>query len=230
MRVAGEGDNLPGTAAVGNEVLVWLLKSKNQPRPPGSHQSSRFSEPTIRNRLQAVQQPISPSRVQRRDIRARYAWRPGKLETTVDDHRRRFQEVAEMARDGGIITSSPHKRPTRRTTDLQADWLRTKLAPHRYRGKYIIVGPPVAGQPSTRRSRPSMGNAVVEPCSVALADDLRSGTLAGASLRVGFAETGSEDWETKSMPSPPSPWTEKTNPVAAAYDRHPRNTPSKLMR
>jgi hypothetical protein len=119
-----ERDNLPGAdTAVGNEVLVWLLKSKNQPRPlKDLYQSSRFSEPTIRNCLKQFSSlGFAIIESNGKDMRARYARATGKLETTVDDYRRRFQEVAEMARRDGIITSSPHKRPHAAPRDLRAD-------------------------------------------------------------------------------------------------------------
>ena len=109
-----ERDNLPGAdTAVGNEVLVWLLKSKNQPRPlKDLYQSSRFSEPTIRNCLKQFSSlGFAIIESNGKDQRARYARATGKLETTVDDYRKRFQEVAEMARRDGLITTGTHKRP-----------------------------------------------------------------------------------------------------------------------
>ena len=119
-----ERDNLPGAdTAVGNEVLVWLLKSKNQPRPlKDLYQSSRFSEPTIRNCLKQFSSlGFAIIEANGKDQRARYARATGKLETTVDDYRRRFQEVAEMARRDGLITTAPHKRPGAPTRGLQVD-------------------------------------------------------------------------------------------------------------
>ena len=70
-----ERDNLPGAdTAVGNEVLVWLLKSKNQPRPlKDLYQSSRFSEPTIRNCLKQFSSlGFAIIESNGKDMRARY--------------------------------------------------------------------------------------------------------------------------------------------------------------
>ena len=119
-----ERDNLPGAdTAVGNEVLVWLLKSKNQPRPlKDLYQSSRFSEPTIRNCLKQFSSlGFAIIESNGKDQRARYARATGKLETTVDDYRRRFQEVAEMARHDGLITTATHKRPGTPVRGLPGD-------------------------------------------------------------------------------------------------------------
>ena len=119
-----ERDNLPGAdTAVGNEVLVWLLKSKNQPRPlKDLYQSSRFSEPTIRNCLKQFSSlGFAIIESNGKDQRARYARATGKLETTVDDYRRRFQEVAEMARRDGLVPTASHNRPGLPTRGLQAD-------------------------------------------------------------------------------------------------------------
>ena len=119
-----ERDNLPGAdTAVGNEVLVWLLKSKHQPRPlKDLYQSSRFSEPTIRNCLKQFSSlGFAIIESNGKDQRARYARATGKLETTVDDYRRRFQEVAEMARQEGVIAPIVRKSPVVATRILQAD-------------------------------------------------------------------------------------------------------------
>ncbi|MGD9885819.1 MAG: hypothetical protein AB7I59_31395 [Geminicoccaceae bacterium] len=119
-----ERDNLPGAdTAVGNEVLVWLLKSKHQPRPlKDLYRSSRFSEPTIRACLKQFSSlGFAIIESNGKDQRARYARATGKLETTVDDYRRRFQEVAEMARHDGLIPPAPRRRPGAAPRGLQAE-------------------------------------------------------------------------------------------------------------
>ncbi len=96
-----ERENLPGAdTAVGNEVLVWLLKSKSKPRPlKDLYRSSRFSEPTIRNCLKEFAALGFASIVSNgHDMRSRFARATPKLEMTVAEYRRRFQEVAELAR------------------------------------------------------------------------------------------------------------------------------------
>lgn len=96
-----ERENLPGAdTAVGNEVLVWLLKSKSRPRPlKDLYRSSRFSEPTIRNCLKEFATLGFASIVSNgQDMRSRFARATPKLEATVAEYRRRFQEVAELAR------------------------------------------------------------------------------------------------------------------------------------
>lgn len=101
-----ERENLPGAdTAVGNEVLVWLLKSKNKPRPlKDLYRSSRFSEPTIRNCLKEFA-VLGFAAIESNglDMRTRFARATPKLEITVAEYRKRFQEVAELAR---VETSS----------------------------------------------------------------------------------------------------------------------------
>lgn len=96
-----ERENLPGAdTAVGNEVLVWLLKSKNKPRPlKDLYRSSRFSEPTIRNCLKEFAAlGFASIESNGQDMRTRFARATPKLETTVAEYRKCFQEVAELAR------------------------------------------------------------------------------------------------------------------------------------
>mgnify|MGYP000426214624 CR=1 FL=1 len=96
-----ERENLPGAdTAVGNEVLVWLLKSKSKPRPlKDLYRSSRFSEPTIRNCLKEFAAlGFAAIESNGEDMRTRFARATPKLELTVTEYRKRFQEVADLAR------------------------------------------------------------------------------------------------------------------------------------
>jgi hypothetical protein len=105
-----ERENLPGAdTAVGNEVLVWLLKSKTKPRPlKDLYRSSRFSEPTIRNCLKEFAAcGFAAVESNGEDMRTRFARATPKLEQTVAEYRKRFQEVAELAAvEGGAIKAS----------------------------------------------------------------------------------------------------------------------------
>lgn len=104
-----ERENLPGAdTAVGNEVLVWLLKSKNKPRPlKDLYRSSRFSEPTIRNCLREfAKMGFAEIESNGQDMRTRFARATPKLESTVADYRKRFQEVAELARAETSVRSA----------------------------------------------------------------------------------------------------------------------------
>ena len=107
-----ERDNLPGAdTAVGNEVLVWLLKSKSKPRPlKDLYRSSRFSEPTIRNCLKEFAAlGFAAIESNGEDMRTRFARATPKLESTVLEYRKRFQEIALLAQvDSAIL---PESRP-----------------------------------------------------------------------------------------------------------------------
>mgnify|MGYP000914057430 CR=1 FL=1 len=98
-----ERDNLPGAdTAVGNEVLVWLLKSKNQPRPlKDLYQSSRFSEPTIRNCLKQFSSlGFAIIESNGKDQRARY-----------DEERRTNADDTSDRHDGRQITRRNRRTP-----------------------------------------------------------------------------------------------------------------------
>ena len=101
-----ERENLPGAdTAVGNEVLVWLLKSKSKPRSlKDLYRSSRFSEPTIRNCLKdftALGFAVIESNGE--DMRTRFARATPKLELTIIEYRKRFHEVAELAKERSSV-------------------------------------------------------------------------------------------------------------------------------
>ena len=116
-----ERENLPGAdTAVGNEVLVWLLKSKSKPRPlKDLYRSSRFSEPTIRNCLKEFAALGFASIVSNgHDMRSRSARATPKLEMTVAEYRQRFQEVAELARAEAAARSSALVPP--QNSDIQS--------------------------------------------------------------------------------------------------------------
>lgn len=105
-----ERENLPGAdTPQGGEVLVWLLKSKNKPRPlKDLYRSSRFSEPTVRSCLKVfVSHGFVSIESDGEDMRTRFARGTPKLERTVNEYRRRFHEVALLAHKEGFIESSP---------------------------------------------------------------------------------------------------------------------------
>lgn len=104
-----ERANLPGAATpVGNEVLLWLLKSKSKPRPlKDLYRSSRFSEPTIRNclrELSALGYVALESSCG--DMRTRHARTTPKLELKIVEYRQRFQELAEAASKESLASVS----------------------------------------------------------------------------------------------------------------------------
>jgi len=97
---AWERKHLPGAdTAVGNEVLVWLLKSRRKPRPlKDLYRSSRFSEPTIRKSLKEfVDLGFAIIQSNDHDMRNRFAQATPKLETVVAEYQKRFQEIADLA-------------------------------------------------------------------------------------------------------------------------------------
>jgi hypothetical protein len=105
-----ERENLPGAdTPQGSEVLVWLLKSKNRPRPlKDLYRSSRFSEPTVRSCLKIfVAHGFVNIESNGEDMRTRFARGTFKLEKTVNEYRRRFHEVAALAhREGLTVVAS----------------------------------------------------------------------------------------------------------------------------
>jgi hypothetical protein len=122
-----EREHLPGAdTPQGNEVLVWLLKSKNRPRPlKDLYRSSRFSEPTVRSSLKVfVSHGFVIIESNGEDMRTRFARGTLKLEKTVNEYRRRFHEVASLAHTEGLpAPAAPHAAHT--ITDL-ADAVPTK--------------------------------------------------------------------------------------------------------
>jgi len=117
-----ERENLPGAdTPQGSEVLVWLLKSNNRPRPlKDLYRSSRFSEPTVRSCLKVfVTHGFVMIESNGDDMRTRFARATPKLERTVTEYRRRFHEVAALAYKEGITTAIPFRgSEPREDTDL----------------------------------------------------------------------------------------------------------------
>jgi DNA-binding MarR family transcriptional regulator len=106
-----ERANLPSAATpVGNEILIWLLKSKFKRRPlKDLYRSSRFSEPTIRSCLKELNAlGFVTLETSDDDMRTRYARATPKLEHKILEYRRRFQEVADYARKEPSSLSSQH--------------------------------------------------------------------------------------------------------------------------
>jgi hypothetical protein len=99
-----EREHLPGEdAPQGREVLVWLLKSQNEPRPlKDLYRSSRFSEPTVRACLKIFIERGFVVESSGLDRRTRVARATPKLDARVKAYQERFQEVAA----GSIPTSS----------------------------------------------------------------------------------------------------------------------------
>lgn len=99
-----ERQNLPGAdSAQGTEVLLWLLKSQSTPRPlKDLYRSSRISEPTIRACLKTfVALGFAVIESNGHDMRTRFARATPKLEMTINEYRRRFQIVADLAAKDG---------------------------------------------------------------------------------------------------------------------------------
>jgi hypothetical protein len=113
-----ERQTLPGAdTAIGNEVLIWLLKSKRRPRAlKDLYRSSRFSEPTIRNCLRAYSD-LGLVRIESNgdDMRTRFAFGTPKLEQVLLEYRRRFHAVAHFAAAEGVIPTSGTAPPVRLT-------------------------------------------------------------------------------------------------------------------
>lgn len=107
-----ERENLPGTESPqGNEILVWLLKSRSRPRPlKDLYRSSRFSEPTVRACLKDfVDQGFVVIETNGQDQRTRFARITPKLEQTVEAYRRRFREVAALTEQLPPLSTLPMK-------------------------------------------------------------------------------------------------------------------------
>lgn len=106
-----ERANLPSAATpVGNEILIWLLKSKFKRRPlKDLYRSSRFSEPTIRSCLKELNAlGFVVFETSDDDMRTRYARATPKLEHKILEYRRRFQEVADYARKESSLLAPQH--------------------------------------------------------------------------------------------------------------------------
>ncbi len=105
-----ERENLPGAdTPQGSEVLIWLLKCQERPRPlKNLYRSSRFSEPTIRACLKAfIDKGFVVLESNGSDLRNRYARGTPKLHATVRDYQERFKEIAALAEHEGIGGGSP---------------------------------------------------------------------------------------------------------------------------
>jgi hypothetical protein len=101
-----EREHLPGAdTPQGSEVLVWLLKSQNHPRPlKDLYRSSRYSEPTVRACLKVyVEEGFVAIESNGQDMRTRFARATPKLEATVRAYRQRFLEVAMLASQSEML-------------------------------------------------------------------------------------------------------------------------------
>lgn len=105
---AWERSNLPGAnSALGNEVLIWLLKSKKRPRAlKDLYRSSRFSEPTIRSLLRTYSDHgLIVLESDGEDMRSRFARATSKLEQVLIDYRQRFQQLADLTKDNEVLAA-----------------------------------------------------------------------------------------------------------------------------
>ena len=92
-----ERENLPSAGTPqGAEVLVWVLKGRQKPRPlKDLYRSSRFSEPTIRACLKVfVAQGFVIIESNGADMRTRFARATSKLEAVVNEYCARFKDVS----------------------------------------------------------------------------------------------------------------------------------------
>lgn len=107
-----ERENLPGAdTPQGSEVLIWLLKCQEKPRPlKHLYRSSRYSEPTLRACIKSfVDKGFVVLESSGNDMRTRYARATAKLEARINDYQDRFKEVAALAVAEGVgaIDASP---------------------------------------------------------------------------------------------------------------------------
>lgn len=111
---AWERTHIPGAnTALGNEVLIWLLKSKKRPRAlKDLYRSSRFSEPTIRNLLRLYSDHgLVVLESNGDDMRSRFARATSKLDVVLVEYRQRFHELAAMAKDDDLVLPGPAESP-----------------------------------------------------------------------------------------------------------------------
>ena len=110
----------------GNDVLVWLLKCQDTPRPlKYLYRSSRFSEPTLRNCLRAfVDRGLVEIEVNDDDMRNRFARVTPKFSQTVESYRQRFGEIAALLDPPDVATGVATGEPPM-GRDGPAAWRRT---------------------------------------------------------------------------------------------------------
>lgn len=104
-----ERENLPGADTPhGSEVLIWLLKCQEEPRPlKHLYRSSRYSEPTLRACIRSyVDRGFVVLESRGNDMRTRYARATSKLEARITDYQERFREVATLAAAEGIVPAT----------------------------------------------------------------------------------------------------------------------------
>ena len=110
-------DNLPESGSPqGSDVLIWLLKCQDAPRPlKDLYRSSRFSEPTLRSCLRAfVDRGLVEIEVNGDDMRNRFARVTPKFLDTREAYRQRFGEVALLIQP--LDTPAVEDVPWQRTT------------------------------------------------------------------------------------------------------------------
>jgi hypothetical protein len=138
---AWERSNIPGAnTALGNEILIWLLKSKKRPRSlKDLYRSSRFSEPTVRNLLRSYgDHGLVLIESNGDDMRSRFARATPKLDQVLSEYRQRFHELAGLAKDdellpieerpGAPVPASPFRLKGQLASSLDAKVPPTRLA------------------------------------------------------------------------------------------------------
>ena len=101
-----EREHIPGAdTPQGSEVLVWLLRSQEKPRPlKNLYRSSRYSEPTVRACIKSfVDNGFIVLESSGSDLRTRYARATDKLRGRIREYQDRFKEVAALAEREGLV-------------------------------------------------------------------------------------------------------------------------------
>ena len=104
-----ERKNLPGAETPqGVEVLIWVLKHKDSPKPlKNLYRSSRFSEPTLRASMKSlVKTGAVVLESNGSDLRNRYARATRILEDRIHLYRELFKELSVLAEREGIAVAT----------------------------------------------------------------------------------------------------------------------------
>jgi hypothetical protein len=93
----------------GNEVLVWLLKNKTNPKPlKDLYGSCRASEPTLRVSVKSfVSMGYAEIFCPEGDSRSRYVRMTPKLEFKISEYQNMLLDCAELAERGDSLLGNP---------------------------------------------------------------------------------------------------------------------------